>query len=720
MEEITLQLRQQDASDITQNGVFSTTLNRPILLEEGDEVSIKSATLNVIGDTIHIPDGGLEVSLVGLKYLVNYNINRSFAYRAGNSVYDGYVAELMTYANHAGTVPQGSSNTGDNALYWLANAHKNTNAHTPYYILNVDVFPLTKGRGGKRYGGGYITVNYTSPDDPTNILGQTTSIHIASYQEDEFRKHNPLPIPSQDRKANPTQFIQIKVAQIGGAPSIEIADQAALKAMNISSVTFPEDVINFPTQPITPNNTDYEIDPQQFTWTATIPEGDYTPQEMAAQLTDLLVPLEYNGATSANYNRPDPGGGSGWDGASMEYPSTSPFLETVLQNERTTTGKNTADTDNQQVFINASHPTSATDLSPSAIAGQIVQQFQIDAMKADYDGTSVPYTPPVDRWIGTNQVSISYDEDENKMKFDTIHFPIYTNSTGTNPNDLEADAKPGLQYNQLDDANPTPSANSPSGLAKAYSGIAFTAMTPAAFWVDQLGFSNNTVVINPNSASCNFSKDMAGTKNCFTIDNVIPGQTITEGLASLSVPVVTSSSLQYTAGNNAGGQPGVPPKPGLFARPIVDSGGQPGSGSQITTPDTVAIFGGKTFNEQLETSGYFLIDIANNFQTDFVGGRVTTQQSTTAVNGHDTMGIVGRYYTSNNFLTNQGPGNIVYTHPEGAKPQLMTDLAVRIKNPDGTFVSETILGEQNTVFLTIQRAAPVVNQPTSGSKKTEE
>ena len=179
MEEITLQLRQQDASDITQNGVFSTTLNRPIILEEGDEVSIKSATLNVIGDIIHIPDGGLEVSLTGLKYLVNYNINRSFAYRSGNRGFEGSVDNLFTYTNHGGTAPSGSSPTGDNSLYWLANAHKNTAAHTPFYILNVDVFPLTRGRGGKRYGGGYITIKYTSPDDPTNILGQTTSVHIA-------------------------------------------------------------------------------------------------------------------------------------------------------------------------------------------------------------------------------------------------------------------------------------------------------------------------------------------------------------------------------------------------------------------------------------------------------------------------------------------------------------------------------------------------------------
>lgn len=717
MEEITLQLRQTDASDITQNGVFSTTLNRPIVLEEGDEVSIKSATLNVIGDTIHIPEGGLDVSLVGLKYLVNYNINRNMKYAAHNTVYPGTVSPLLDYTNFVGTTPPGSSATGDNALYWLANAHKNTNAHTPYYMVNVDVFPLTRGRGGARYGG-QVVVNYTSPDDPTNILGQTVSVHIPSYRESEFRKHNPIPIPSQARKANPTEFVTIKCAQIGGVPSISVSPDQDLEPMNIKSVAFPLDERHYPVQPITPAAGDYEIDPQQFTWTATVPEGDYTPQEMSAVLTNLLVPLQVNGAVSSNYNH-EISGGTTWDSAAMKFPSSSPFLESVLQNEKATAAKNTADTDNVMCFTNASIQKSATDPTLKTTAGQVVQEFELAAMKADYiapnPSTLTPYNPPVDRWIGTNEVSISYDEDQNKMKFDTIHFPIYTNSTGTTAGSLNADAKPGVQYNELAANNPNADANADTGLVTAYSGVAFVAMTPSSFWEDQLGFSNNNVVVNPNSASVNFRKDMAGVLNSFTIDNVIPGQTITEGLASLDVPVVNSSDRQYPPG----GATDPVSFNGAFARPIADLVGDPGTGTQVTTADTVAIFGGKTFNSQLETSGYFLIDIANNFQTDFVAGRVTTQQSSTATNGHNTMGIVGRYYTSNNFLTNQGSGNIVYSHPEGAKPQLLTDLAVRIKNPDGTFISETILGAENTVFLTIQRATKSVNEPSPPKKREE-
>ena len=44
-EEITLMCRQVESSDIIQNGVYNTTLNRPITLEAGDQVSIKSANV---------------------------------------------------------------------------------------------------------------------------------------------------------------------------------------------------------------------------------------------------------------------------------------------------------------------------------------------------------------------------------------------------------------------------------------------------------------------------------------------------------------------------------------------------------------------------------------------------------------------------------------------------------------------------------------------------
>lgn len=722
-QEITLMCRQAESTDVVQNGVFSTTIDRPITLEEGDEVSIKSATLNVVGDTIIIPEGGLSVSLQGMKYLVNYNINRNFNYRSGNTAIPaGGVAPLYRGANATGTPGNNFTAGGDNQLYWLSNAHSDSNAHTPYFLLNVAVVPKSKGRGGKRYGGDLL-IRYTDPATPTAILKTQMTIHIASYQEQRYTEHNPIPLPEDARKRFPTKFYQIKCASIGGSPSIEVDPNMDLADINIGSVSFPK-ALNTPNQPITPTTNSYEINPQTFTWSAVIPEGDYTPVEMAAQLTSLLAPIEHTGATSSDY---DHGGAGAWDSTKWTPPSASPFLETVLQNEVTLDALTaaTAGTDNKMCFINASMPAGSGDeITLNSLAGTNVYDFNLAAMRGEYNGAptaGTPYTPPIDRWIGTDTIDVSYDPDENKMKIDAMHFPIYTNSTVT-AGVTAADAKPGVQYNQLDDldgaGNPI---NADSGLAKAYSGIAFTAMSPPSFWSQQLGFSNNTVAINPNSAVCNFPNNANGTQNSYTISNCIVGQTITEAFAGLGVPVVPSSGLQYTAG--AGADDAVP-RPGLFAEPIHSDGSGNGSGAQVTTPDTVALFSGKTFNQQIQSSGYFLIDVANNFQTEFIGNRVETQTSNTATTGQDTMSIVGRYYTSNNYLTNQGSGNIVYTHPPGAKPQLLTDLFIKIKNPDGTFISETILGQENSVFISINRAPRPVNQPMiepkEESKKSEE
>lgn len=710
-QEITLMCRQVESSDIIQNGVYNTTLDRPITLEAGDQVSIKSATLNVVQDSIRIPVGGLDVELQGLKYLVNYNINRYFNYRAGNSVHDGVVAPLF---NYGGTAPSNAATnppTGDNELYWLANANANSAAHTPYYILNVAVVPLTKGRGGKRYGGDLL-LRYTDPATPDKVLQSKVTCHIPSYQEDEYEKHNPIPLPEDARKKYPTHFFQVKCADIGGKPSIEVDPSMELFTINVLSVTFPEDpaVVG---QPITPATDSYEISPQTFTWKATIPEGDYTPLEMAGILTNLLAPVEVNGPTSANYNHND---GGAWDEEEMEFGSTSPFLETILQNQRTLNRRTAAtpNTTNQMCFTNASRPVSLLDPSLADNAGTIAQKFSVDAMKAEYNAASTPFVAPLDRWVGTDSISISFDENENKMKFDVAHFPVYVNSTGGTPGSLNADAKPGIVYNETPaDAS---SVSAPSGLAKAYSGVAFTAMSPQSFWETSLGFSNNTVVVNPNSVVCNFPIDSGAVQNSFTVSNVIAGQTITEAFAGLSVPVINSSDRQYAPGTLPGGDPGPVSYGGEFAQPISTTTGV-GTGAEVTVADTVAMFGGKTFNQELQNAGYFLIDVANNFQTDFVGNRISAQTSSHSTNGQDTMSIVSRYYTSNNYLTNQGPGNVVYTHPEGALPQLLTELKIRVKNPDGSFVSEGILGDENTVFVSIDRAPRPVNVPSSPQPK---
>lgn len=673
-EEITLCLRQEDSLQVDQNGVFTSTLAQPVELNPGDEVSIKSVFLDTT-DVINIPEGGTEVKLSGMKYLVNYNINQQFDFRAGNSVVTG-VASLQK-VNNVVTI----ADTGDNAKYWLADALTST-AHEPYFLMNVNAIPLTKGRGGKRYGGD-IVVQYTDPTDLANPYSKSTTVHIASYEEDRYQKHNPIPIPSQARKANPTEFYVIKCASVGGQPQIRIDPETDLNFMNIKEITFTESSLA-PVQPVTPAGGTYEISPQIFTWTATVPEGNYTPHEIAAFLNDNLTPVEYSSPTSENYDKTS--GGANFDPTQMKWPANSPFLTTVLQNDYQLGLLNDPNNTHNQCFINASLVDADGNLRDNA--GTLARTFRIDAMKADYNNS--PFNPPVDRWIGSNQISMSFDTEENKLKWDVLHFPIYTNSSVTSGTTND-DAKPGVQYNDLPD--PDLGNNAPSGIAKAYGGVAFTNMEPQSFWETQLGFSNNTIVVNPNSAKCDFAgTGVPAVDNCFTLSNCIAGQTFTEGAATLDTPVRPSSDLQFTGGT-----------PGLFASPV--QLGATGVGSQVSTDDVTAVFANKVYNDEIQSVGYFLIDIDNNFKMDFVSENARSQLSATSTNGRDTMSIVSRYYTANNFVTDQGEGSIIYTH-SGA-PRKLTEMSVRVKNPDGSFVGNNVLGNKNTVFISITRAKKI-------------
>lgn len=723
MEEITLCLRQEDSINVAQNGVYTSTLAHPVELREGDEVSIKSVFLDT-QDVIHVPPEGLPIELRGCKYLVNYNINQNADYQTGNTTYPaggvhplcGYVPtqQPMTYNgvlynNPASLIPI-TTTTGDNDLYWLADAQTDTQAGNPYFIVNVGATPAHKGRGGARYGGCSALLEYTSINAPAGTTFDSfMTISIPSYQEDRASKHPIIPVPSQAHKANPTQFIRIACKAIDGAPSIRHSgsDPTYLPQYNIEKLTFPLANTGGNPQPITPAANTTQIVPQIFSWNATVPGGDYTPQEIAAWLTDNLIPVEKDGPSSANYDHDWSAAGS----TQTKFPSESPFLETILQNDQEIQKLNQVPgttVTHRQVFVNASKPdpTNPTQLD-ATYAGVQCREFDLAAMKNDYAGTN---KLPIDRWVGTNQISVSFDENERKLKFDVTHFPIYTNSTVTT-GVTNADAQPGVQYNELMDEIPASDpfdpnfpgnvgnarVNGNTGLAKAYSGIAFTSMSPASFWSNQLGFDNVTINIQEKTAISYFPAYQAASEpyqpNSFTIDNVIPGQTITEGLASIAVPVVTSSALQYTGG-----------PPGLFAKPIMTDG-TAGSGPQVSFGDVDAIFADRVYNENAGGVGFFLIDIANNFQLDFVGENSRSQLSTNGINGKDTMSIVSRYYTSNNFVSDQGSGSIVYTH-SGANRNL-TQLAVRVKNPDGTFVDDTTLGEKNTVFLTIKRAKPI-------------
>jgi len=101
-------------------------------------------------------------------------------------------------------------------------------------------------------------------------------------------------------------------------------------------------------------------------------------------------------------------------------------------------------------------------------------------------------------------------------------------------------------------------------------------------------------------------------------------------------------------------------------------------------------------NTNIADEGYFLVDVESSFRQDLVGGKGITSKAT--------QSIVNRYYSDGGFTSDQGAGSIAYVH-EG-EPQLLSSMQVQVRNPDRTFVQETVLLPKNSVFMEIIKARP--------------
>ena len=82
-----LQLSQSESDDVTQNGVFTTVLDTPVLLEEGDVVQVKSVYLDtVIAGAGTIPvTAPINATLSVAKYIQNYALDQDYDYAVGGT-----------------------------------------------------------------------------------------------------------------------------------------------------------------------------------------------------------------------------------------------------------------------------------------------------------------------------------------------------------------------------------------------------------------------------------------------------------------------------------------------------------------------------------------------------------------------------------------------------------------------------------------------------------
>ena len=452
-----LQLRQQESSDVTQNGVWRATIDHPIQLEEGDVVQVKSVYLDTVSDVIEVSED-TSVTMEAVMYLQNYNLDQRYPYVIGGD------APLRIYQDDATFRSVGEK--GDNHLWFLSSAHQAVGA-TNWNVKSCVITPTNTTSDTKRFGDITLTWEYTP------ILagaGKTTqSVHITSKIDKRYAKWNPWPVG-------------VTCTGTAQAPTITLlTTQDELNDAGIASVEIPA----LPAYRDLIPAGEWQIEPERFPITFNVPRGTYTPSEIAQLITDSVNNVQYAGKVTTQY-----GAGSATNPITQtNWPSMSPWLQTILRHRQSLHASSGGTA--SQIFVNAD-----ARYGGDKGGGAIYFSYDVAKMQGEYSNVPYPnFIPPLDKFIGTNQFSMEFDTDENKIKMTQMHFPLYVNDTTTTT--TSEDGLPGVVFNEPQ-PSVAPHANylmPDGGIASAYSGICFSSLTPAWFW-DSLGFGQ--AIVNPS------------------------------------------------------------------------------------------------------------------------------------------------------------------------------------------------------------------------------
>ena len=679
---IILELRQEESTiqpllvnGETQNGDYEIVLDNAVMLEEGDQVSLKAVYLDTAqagSGTLHIQNDMPTVFTVAL-YQQNYNLDQAFDFK-GPAVTDPlFPAGEQPLREYTGINFNTQSNPttdfkGDNNKWWLSSRSNKTAGEEYFQITNVIVKPIIKTQGYAYFGGTTLHYKYTPITPGAVRFSGNAQVKVGRHLRYNYEEFNPY-------------ILSIQCKNIPGTSSPDIKLVSGLTAKSkIATATF---------QKVVPMDGDLDYFVlQTFDIPFTVKAGDYTPTELTQLVNDKITDAQYNGfATDDTY------GAQGIPvGTNPGWAVMNPLLTSVLKNAEYLYNTSLAiDPNNgdllKQVFVNATENSVVykyPDFPDKTIlfAGETYYEYPIDKMKKE---TRIDLSrPPLDRYIGTNQFALSLDPNELKIKFDILHFPVYGNSSsvaGSSPTRVN-DAVPCVQYNDAFQSmiGENPQFAVEKGLVLRYGGVAMVSMEPADFWINTLGFGE--CLINPQyTAKCKTvpATPVPTEPNSFVFD-CVDGINTTGAFPGLDI--------------------GVQHHEDFYSQPIFQETGSGVVNTTISVSDTYNVFASRVYNQVIADEGYFKVNIMNNFQQEMVSSGLTM---------NSTQSIVNRFYTANSFTSDQGAGSIAYTHV-GA-PQLLSNFKIQITNPDNELVDPTILREKNTLFVEILKAIPQLEEP---------
>ena len=409
-----------------------------------------------------------------------------------------------------------------------------------------------------------------------------------------------------------------------------------------------------PTINPTPISADDIAQPIEETFTFQLVAGVYTPAELAEIFTTKCSDLQSGGVTGFIGNYPQPPTAQAPTDVWV-WPINSAFCASLAQLYNKVQPVTSASVPTDIIFARENQQASFTEIGGTG--SQVGQQAPI------IKPTAIPLTSTDDILLGTNNFSLNFDTTLNKLNFDLIHTPYQFN-----PNSGGV-WTPGITYPAGTEVNKQPT--------RSYSGIAFTKLEPPDFW-QTLGFTETPISVTYDPRPLEQSDN-----KLVLMPNIIltPGINITQQYAGLDL--VWNKVVANTGFYN-------------FA-----------TSGDIETQITTPIISSRGFNDVINDEGYYYLEVGIKLPQNLIGG--------SGGGGTDTMSnrvqaIVGKFYTSGNFLQVGSDSAILYQHV--GEPQLLADLDVRVLHADMTPPDPQEIGPKNSIFLEVIKTIPQPQAPT--------
>lgn len=391
---------------------------------------------------------------------------------------------------------------------------------------------------------------------------------------------------------------------------------------------------------IKPTNGQAYLIPKIRNFTYTLPEGLYAPGEIAQLLTD-----EMSRADSAGTIGNNPAIGN----ANALFPVNSAFLGTIGQ----IANDDSLNTTNTKFVAEDG----SAFLGYNTGGGGASQVLDIAS--------------GVDAYVGASETILEFDEDTNKMRFKSLHTPLFVNQSSR----TATDGVPGAQF-----------IGTTGVTALQYSGFMLQNLEPQEFWFNQLGVSNEIMPM--------FHDENAA------LTTTQAGDPMGAGLGT-GVSVFVKSCSQTKEGiTTTGAFEGLD-----LALKTDKSFMQPLRTGEVATDVSSTLFFDKIFNTGFAQDGFFLIDIKGisqdlrgSIETNFSGNNASQDS-------RSVQAIVGSYYSNGNFTQAGSESSITYEHTSQT-PLILSEIETRVLLPDMSKPDEHELGDRNTVFLEIIRGAP--------------